>query len=59
MHRRRVHPQLEASFDSKFSSREAAKNAKEKACEGFSALLLEKVSSATEFRFLCVLRGFA
>jgi hypothetical protein len=43
-------------FDSRFSSREAAKNAKGKACYGFSALSLEEASSATEFRFL---RGFA
>jgi hypothetical protein len=54
-----MHPQLGASFNSRFSSREAAKNAKEKACEGFSTLLLEEVSSEKEFRLLCVVRGFA
>ena len=37
-------------------SREGAKNAKEKACDGFSVPSLEKFSSATEFRHLCVLR---
>jgi len=33
-----------------------AKNAKEKVCDGFSVPSLEKFSSATEFRPLCVLR---
>jgi hypothetical protein len=46
-------------FDSRFVSREGAKNAKEKACDGFSVPSLEKVSSATEFRPLRVLCGFA
>jgi hypothetical protein len=36
-----------------------AKNAKEKACDGFSVPSLEKISSATEFRPLRVLRAFA
>jgi hypothetical protein len=43
-------------------SREAAKNAKnakEKACDGFSSPLLEEDSLTTEFRPLRVLRGFA
>jgi hypothetical protein len=40
-------------------SREAAKNAKEKAFFGFYAPSLEEDSSATEFRSLRVLRAFA
>jgi hypothetical protein len=40
-------------------SREAAKNAKEKACDGFSVPPLEEDYSATEFKPLRVLRGFA
>ena len=44
-----------ANFDSRFVSREGAKNAKEKACDGFSVPSREKFSSATEFRPLCVL----
>jgi hypothetical protein len=51
-----VHSPKGANFDSRFVSREGAKNAKEKACDGFSVHSLEKVSSATEFRPLCVLR---
>jgi hypothetical protein len=51
-----VHSPKGANFDSRFVSREGAKNAKEKACDGFSVPSLEKVSSATEFRPLCVLR---
>jgi hypothetical protein len=54
-----VHPQLGANFDSRFVSREGAKNAKEKACDGFSVPSLEEDFSAMEFRLLCVLRGFA
>jgi hypothetical protein len=54
-----VHLQFGANFDSRFSSREAAKNAKEKACDGFSARLLEEISSAMEFSPLRVLCGFA
>jgi hypothetical protein len=46
-------------FRPKIFSREAAKNAKEKAFYGFTALLLEEDSSATEFRPLRVLCGFA
>jgi hypothetical protein len=52
-----VHPQLGANFDSRFVSREGAKNAKEKACDGFSVPSLEKVSSATEFRHFCNYSG--
>jgi len=59
MHSPWVHPQFGANFDSRFSSREAAKNAKEKACDGFSSPLLEEDSSMTEFRPLRVLCGFA
>jgi hypothetical protein len=62
MHSPWVHPQFGANFDSRFSSREAAKNAKnakEKACDGFSSPLLEEDSLTTEFRPLRVLRGFA
>ena len=51
-----MHPQLGADFDSRFVSREGAKNAKERACDGFFVPLLEEVSSATEFRSLRVLR---
>jgi hypothetical protein len=51
-----VHSPKGANFDSRFVSREGAKNAKEKACDGFSVSSLEKVSSATEFRPLRVLR---
>jgi hypothetical protein len=51
-----VYPPFGANFDSRFVSREGAKNAKEKGCDGFSVPSLEKVSSATEFRLLCVLR---
>jgi hypothetical protein len=47
-----------ANFDSRFFSREAAKNAKEKVLYGFSVHSLEEDSSATEFRPLRVLRGF-
>jgi hypothetical protein len=54
-----VPPQFGADFDGRFVSRKAAKNAKEKACGGSSAPSLEDVSSATEFRLLRVLRGFA
>jgi len=53
------HPQLGANFNSRFSSREAAKNAKEKTVYGFSVPLLEQDFSAMEFRNLRVLRGFA
>jgi hypothetical protein len=55
----RVHPPKGANFDSRFVSREGAKNVKEKACDGFSVPSLEKVSSATEFRPLCVRDIFA
>jgi hypothetical protein len=54
-----VHPQFRANFDSRFSSREAAKNAKENAFYDFSAPSPEEDSSAMEFRPLRVLRGFA
>jgi hypothetical protein len=50
---------LGANFTSRFFSREAAKNAKEKAFYDFSVLLLQEDFSAMEFRLLCVLRGFA
>jgi hypothetical protein len=56
-----VYPQFGANFDSRFFSREAAKNAKEKVLYGFSVHSLEEDSSATEFRplrVLRVLRGF-
>jgi hypothetical protein len=55
----RAHPQFRANFNSRFSSREAAKNAKEKAICGFSAPAFEEVSSAMEFRHLRILCGFA
>jgi hypothetical protein len=54
-----VHSQFEVNFDSRFSSREAAKNAKnakEKACDGFSVPSPDEVSLVTEFRPLRVLR---
>jgi hypothetical protein len=57
--RRGAHPLLGANFDSRFVSREAAKNAKEKAFYGFSVPSFEEDSSATEFRPLRVLCGFA
>ncbi len=53
---RRGHPPKGANFDSRFVSREGAKNAKERACDGFFVPSLEEVSSATEFRSLRVLR---
>jgi hypothetical protein len=59
-----MHLRLGVNFSSRFFSREATKNAKEKACDGFSAPSLEKDSSAAEFRslrvlcVLCVLCGF-
>ena len=53
---RGVHPQFGANFDSRFVSREGAKNAKERACDGFFVPSLEEVSLATEFRSLRVLR---
>jgi hypothetical protein len=52
----RVHSPKGANFDSRFVSREGAKNAKERACDGFFVPSLEEVSSATEFRSLRVLR---
>jgi hypothetical protein len=55
----RVHSPKGANFDSRFVSREGAKNAKENASYGFSAPSLEEFFSAMEFRLLCVLRGFA
>jgi hypothetical protein len=55
-HRGAGHPRVGANFDSRFVSREGAKNAKEKVCDGFSVPSLEKFSSATEFRPRCVLR---
>jgi hypothetical protein len=51
-----MHSQFEANFDSRFSSREAAKNAKEKACDGFSVPSPEEFSLVTEFRPLRILR---
>ena len=51
-----VHSPKGANFDSRFVSREGAKNAKERACDGFFVPSLEEVSSATEFRSLRVLR---
>jgi hypothetical protein len=56
--KQRVHPQFRANFDSRFFSREAAKNAKKKFL-WLSAHSLEKVSSVTEFRHLRVFCGFA
>jgi hypothetical protein len=54
-----VHSPKGANFDSRFVSREAAKNAKEKAAYCLSAHSLEQDFLATEFRPLRVLRGFA
>jgi hypothetical protein len=54
----RAHPPFGASFDSKITSREAAKNAKGKAFYGFYAPSLKEYFSATEFGLLRVLRGF-
>jgi hypothetical protein len=54
-----VHSPKGANFDDRFSSREAAKNAKKKALFSFSATWLEEISLATEFRPLHVLCGFA
>jgi hypothetical protein len=57
-----VHPQSGANFNSRFSSREAAKNvknAKEKNVYGLSAPSLEQDFLATKFRHLRVLCGFA
>jgi hypothetical protein len=55
----RVHPKCRVKFDRRVFSREAAKNAKEKACYEFSVPLLEENSSTMEFRPLRVLCGFA
>jgi hypothetical protein len=49
-----MHSPKGANFDSRFSLRKAATNAKEKACDGFFVPSLEEVSSATEFRPLRV-----
>jgi hypothetical protein len=38
-----VHSPKGANFDSRFVSREGAKNAKEKACDGFSVPSLEEM----------------
>ena len=38
-----MHSPKGANFDDRFSSREAAKNAKEKACDGFSVPSLEEI----------------
>jgi hypothetical protein len=54
-----VHSPKGANFDSRFVSREGAKNAKERACDGFFVPSLEEDSSTMEFSLLCVLRGFA
>ena len=51
-----VHSPKGANFDSRFVSREGAKNAKERACDGFFVPSLEEISSATEFRSLRFLR---
>ena len=53
-----AYPQFGANFNTRFSSREAAQNAKEKGCDGFFVPALEEVSSATEFRLLRVFRVF-
>jgi hypothetical protein len=50
---------VRANFNRRFAAREAAKNAKEKACDGFFVPSLEEDFSATKFRPLRVLRGFA
>jgi hypothetical protein len=54
-----MYPQFGANFDSRFFSRQAAKNAKEKALYGFSAPSFEEVFSVMEFRpfrVFCILR---
>jgi hypothetical protein len=54
-----VHPASGADLDSRFVSREAAKNAKEKAVYGFFAPSPKENSSATLFRPLQILCGVA